>query len=81
MTGGADSQSAISNNEPTDSSNEPAATISCAVCQREIPLSAAASREASDYVEHFCGLECYDRWRNRPDDPNRSEGLTDCFVG
>ena len=53
---------------PSDSSHgssEPGIYVPCSVCQREIPLSAAVSREASDYVEHFCGLECYDRWRNQ----------------
>ena len=25
----------------------------------------SVSREASDYTEHFCGLDCYDRWRNQ----------------
>jgi Domain of unknown function (DUF3330) len=43
---------------------EPASYVPCGVCQREIPLSAAVWREGSDYVEYFCGLECYDRWRN-----------------
>ncbi len=38
--------------------------LSCAVCQREIPVSAAVSPESSDYVMHFCGLECYEQWRN-----------------
>ena len=60
-----DLQPAITTSVPANSSTEPAAGIPCAVCQREIPLSAAASREASDYVEYFCGLECYDRWRNQ----------------
>lgn len=44
---------------------EPSPPISCAVCHHEIPLSAAVSREASDYVEYYCGLDCYERWRNR----------------
>jgi len=39
--------------------------ITCDVCHREIPLSAAVWRESSDYVAYFCGLECYDRWRNQ----------------
>ena len=43
---------------------EPASYIPCGVCQHEIPLSAAVWREGSDYVAYFCGLECYDRWRN-----------------
>jgi len=45
--------------------DEPAANVTCGVCQREIPLSAAVWREGSDYVAYFCGLECYDRWRHQ----------------
>lgn len=39
--------------------------VSCDVCQHEIPLSAAISPESSDYVVYFCGLECYEKWRNQ----------------
>jgi uncharacterized protein DUF3330 len=39
--------------------------VACAVCHHEIPLYTAAWREGSDYVVYFCGLECYDRWRNQ----------------
>jgi len=39
--------------------------VPCAACHREIPLSTAVWREGSDYVAYFCGLECYDRWRNQ----------------
>ena len=42
--------------------------VSCTTCQREIPLSVAVSSEATDYVAHFCGLDCFDRWRNPPND-------------
>jgi hypothetical protein len=55
-------------NLPSESSyglRELASSVPCDVCQREIPLSAAAWREGSDYVAHFCGLDCYDRWRNQ----------------
>jgi hypothetical protein len=54
---------------PSESSQglrEPASHVPCGVCRREIPLSAAVWRESSDYVAYFCGLECYDRWRNQP---------------
>jgi len=37
--------------------------VACAVCEHEVPLSEAPVREASDYMAHFCGLECYERWR------------------
>jgi hypothetical protein len=50
-------------------SAEPASHVSCSVCHHEIPLSAAVWREGSDYVAYFCGLECYERWRNQPGGP------------
>jgi hypothetical protein len=37
--------------------------VACDVCLREIPLSVAVSSEADDYVQHFCGLDCYNLWR------------------
>ena len=48
------------------SQTEPASHLACSVCERGIPLSTALWRESSDYVAHFCGLECYDRWRSQP---------------
>jgi len=39
----------------------------CAVCENEVPLSEAPVREASDYMAHYCGLECYERWRRMAD--------------
>jgi Domain of unknown function (DUF3330) len=51
--------------ESSHGSREAASSVPCGACQREIPLSAAVWREGSDYVAYFCGLECYDRWRNR----------------
>lgn len=40
-------------------------TVACDVCMKEIPKSEAQSEEASDYVAHFCGLECYDKWKQQ----------------
>ncbi|MEW9898068.1 DUF3330 domain-containing protein [Chitinivorax sp. PXF-14] len=45
------------------SANEP--TIACCVCCREIPLDAAFTPEGAEYVEHFCGLDCYRRFEAR----------------
>ena len=39
--------------------------ISCEICMKEIPVSEAKSSEASDYVYHFCGLECYEKWKKQ----------------
>jgi uncharacterized protein DUF3330 len=44
---------------------EAASQIRCVVCEHEVPLSEAVVREASDYMAHFCGLECYERWRKQ----------------
>ena len=37
--------------------------IECEVCLKEIPISEAISGEASDYMAHYCGLECYAIWK------------------
>jgi hypothetical protein len=42
--------------------------LACEVCLQEIPESEAASDEASDYVRHYCGLECYQQWRSKQAD-------------
>jgi hypothetical protein len=44
--------------------------VECEICLKEIPVSEAKNEEASDYVFYFCGLECFERWRN-------SEGNTE----
>lgn len=38
--------------------------VSCSVCLKEIPESVAVSSEADEYTQHFCGTECYQKWRN-----------------
>ncbi|NOX75868.1 MAG: DUF3330 domain-containing protein [Gammaproteobacteria bacterium] len=37
--------------------------VACDVCLKEIPESVAVSSEGDDYTQHFCGLECYKKWR------------------
>lgn len=39
--------------------------IDCSVCLKEVPISEARSEEATDYVLHFCGLECYTKWKDQ----------------
>jgi hypothetical protein len=41
--------------------------VECEICLREIPVSEAKTEEAVDYVHHFCGIECYARWRAQED--------------
>jgi uncharacterized protein DUF3330 len=50
--------------------------ISCWQAFLEIPLSEALVPEALDYVVYFCGLDCYELWRNQAEalsigDPER----------
>lgn len=42
-----------------------ASCTTCCVCCKEIPLDAAFTPEGAEYVEHFCGLDCYERFRAR----------------
>ena len=39
--------------------------VACEMCLREVPKSEATVPEATDYVAYFCGLECYERWKNQ----------------
>lgn len=42
-------------------------SVQCEVCLKEVPLSEATVPEATDYVVHFCGLECYEKWKEQGD--------------
>ena len=42
-----------------------ASCTTCCVCGKEIPLDAAFTPEGAEYVEHFCGLDCYERFQAR----------------
>ena len=37
--------------------------VACEVCMKEVPRSAATVAEATDYFVHFCGVDCYERWK------------------
>ena len=39
--------------------------VKCEVCLKEVPKSAAKIAEAQDYVMHFCGLDCYEKWEKK----------------
>ncbi len=60
--------------DPTTS----AASVSCTVCRHEIPLSEAVVAEAVDYMVYFCGLDCYQRWRESAG-PSGPEGEVQSF--
>jgi hypothetical protein len=54
------------NDEPTEG-----IMVACDICLKEVPASEAKNCEATDYVIHFCGLECYEKWRKQPADKSR----------
>lgn len=35
----------------------------CEECCAEIPPSATVTAEGADYVHHFCGQACYEKWQ------------------
>jgi hypothetical protein len=39
--------------------------VACEICLKEVPISEAKSEEATGYVLHFCGLECYTKWKEQ----------------
>jgi len=43
--------------------------VSCDVCLKEVPITEATIPEATDYVVHFCGLECYEKWKAQGEKP------------
>lgn len=43
--------------------------LSCAECMKEIPADAAHSADVDDYVHHFCGLDCFNAWQKKRQQP------------
>lgn len=43
--------------------DEPGGVARCEVCLTEVPLSVAKSVGGLDYVRHFCGLNCLEKWQ------------------
>jgi hypothetical protein len=54
-----------------DKSSDPE-LVACEVCLKEVPLSEATVPEALDYVAHFCGLECYEKWKQQGGKPDQA---------
>ncbi len=47
--------------------------VECAMCLKEIPLSAAFTPEGGDYVGHFCGHACYEAFQRMRQDEEANE--------
>jgi len=39
--------------------------VACEICLKEVPSNDMAHPETDDYVVHFCGLACYEIWKNQ----------------
>ncbi|MFC2168740.1 DUF3330 domain-containing protein [Acidobacteriota bacterium] len=37
--------------------------ISCHICKKEIPKTAAMTAEGKEYVLNFCDISCLDYWK------------------
>lgn len=48
--------------------------VACEVCLKEIPKSEAVVAEATDYVLHFCGIECYAKWKTGDEKSKQKAG-------
>lgn len=44
--------------------------VACDVCLKQVPKSEVIVPEAADYFAHFCGLDCYEKWKNQRKKPN-----------
>lgn len=45
-----------------DNEKESCPKCKCESCCKEIPESTAFTPEGADYISHFCGVECYEKW-------------------
>lgn len=41
--------------------------VSCEICMKEVPVTDAMVPEAEGYFVHFCGLDCYQHWKEKHD--------------
>ena len=48
--------------------------VACEVCLKEVPIGEAVIPEASDYFAHFCGLQCYEKWKSQGKKPKEPVG-------
>jgi hypothetical protein len=39
--------------------------VACEICLKEVPVTEAIIPEATDYFVHFCGVDCYDKWKRQ----------------
>ena len=42
-------------------------TLRCEICTKEIPAEDMHSAEVDNYVVYYCGVECYEKWKEHQD--------------
>lgn len=50
--------------------------LNCEVCLNEIPPTVGDNAEADEYVSNFCGLACYQQWRDQQKEANAEQPLS-----
>ena len=50
----------------------PVEVLNCDVCMKEIPSESEEYFETDEYVRHFCGIECYTKWKKTDDAGDKS---------
>lgn len=65
MAASSTANAAVSVTPQTETASTESAPVACHVCRSEIPLSTALTPEGEQYVEHYCGLDCYETWFHR----------------
>ena len=60
----------MTDKETSQQENPQEQKVACEVCMKEIPASSAKSEEVQDYVLHFCGIDCFDKWKDRGEQGN-----------
>jgi len=47
----------------TTEAHGPQSRIQCSTCGCDIPWDEVVVPDATNYIVHFCGLDCYAEWR------------------
>ncbi|VAW85647.1 hypothetical protein MNBD_GAMMA18-376 [hydrothermal vent metagenome] len=47
--------------------------LACQICMKEVPKDLSKSAEGVEYVYHFCGQKCFEKWGKQESDQESSE--------
>lgn len=46
--------------------------IACEICLEELVNPESYNQEADEYVQHYCGIECYSMWKSKDEETAES---------